>query len=250
MGRGEVGIMREAGSKKGRYTFTISPKIIKRAKSRVGPIPLSRWIEALIAGNLGQKKTGDGAIGNEGEILNEPAGSIEVIGAAILNVERELATVDQRRNFLYGKREELRHDLALIVDSRPEPKTPPALPKSALTNPGEKVGEVRVGERDWEIRKTALIEVIAAFTTGVPEGEWFKPSLIRPVISKFYRTEEKYVGYYLKFLSQNGFVEDNGKSAAGRRYRWFKRFKTTELTDEERQRKFEEDRRALQDVMG
>ena len=144
--------------------------------------------------------------------------------------------------------------MVLLTGNRVVPRAPAPPAESSGLDKGEKVGTVRIGAGDVTVFKKVRTAVLSAITTKMPSGEWFKPHLIHSAIAQFYPRSpskiNKYSSVYLIFLEQLKFLEHNKKNDSGSKYRWFPRYKDQTLTEEEVRRRIEEDRKALQDVMG
>jgi len=239
-----------------RYTFTLNPSVAEQARKVAGLVPLSRWLERLITDALREGKFGGEQVPEPHMEVVKMRSAVELISAAVLEAEEELTELDKKRVAVALRFKELKHDVVLLSGSPVAPATPakvaPAPPaESKLLDKGEKVGEVRVNGNVTYIYKNVRRAVLGAMTTSVPSGEWFVPSLIKPAVARFYGDRLTHtVQAYLMFLVQLKFVEYNGGSGRGAKYRWFPRFKETTMTEEEVKRRIEEDRKALQDVMG
>jgi hypothetical protein len=180
--------------------------------------------------------------------------AVDLLKKGIVQAEDELKELDKKRDELLRKIKELRHaSNMLLVGSAPAPDKAPAPASKKDADLGEKVGTVMVSGARFAIYKRVRTEVMSAMTTKVPKGEWFKPEIIYPSVTRFFKDityTRKYVRAYLMFMEKNGFVEHNKKGGHSSRYRWFPRFKDQTMTEEEVRKRIEEDRRALQDVMG
>lgn len=178
--------------------------------------------------------------------------------AAIVETEKELKEPDKKREAMTQRVKELKHDVMLLAGAHSAHDDPPA--RTALLKPvktrelldkGERVGEVEVYGYTVGIFKNVRTAILSTITTSVPSGEWFKPHIIHATLTRFY--DGRYTHYsraYLTFLENLKFVEHNKVLHSGSKYRWLPRFQDQTLTEEDVKRRIEEERKALQDVMG
>jgi hypothetical protein len=178
--------------------------------------------------------------------------TVEFIKTGIAESEKELKELDRKREALLTRIKEMKHDIILLGGSE-TPAAKPPKPSGKFADKGEKVGSVQ-GEKggDFPIYKNVRVLLLSEITGKIPANEWFKPGLVHSAIARFYPHSviNKYLRYYLKFLERLKFIEHNGKSGHSSRYRWTPKFQDKPLSEEEVKRRAEEDRKALQDVLG
>jgi hypothetical protein len=178
----------------------------------------------------------------------------DYIKAGIAETEKELTELDKRRTALVTRIQEMKHDILLLggaeIPAAQKPKKPTG--KYIGKDKGEQVDKVKTGWGVFPIYKNVRVMVLSEITGKIPSGEWFGPKSIRAALSGFY--QESMIGkqllIYLKFLERLKFVEHNGKKGQGSMYKWVPRFQDKPMTEEEVKRRVEEDRKALQDVLG
>lgn len=183
--------------------------------------------------------------------------AVDLIKDGIAEAENELKGLDKRRDELNLKIKELRRAVILLAGGAPAPTESPApSPAKGDRKLGEQVDIIKDSKgHSFAIYKGVRTAVLSAITSKTPQGEWFKPEVIYPAIAQFYKGHpQKRISQlsraYMMFLEKLKFVEYNGRRARGSRYRWFPRFRDQKMTEEEVRKRIEEDRKALQDVMG
>ena len=182
--------------------------------------------------------------------------TIDYIKAGIAETEKELADLDKRREALVTRIKEMKHDILLLGGAEIPAGQVAAAKKTRSKNDGkdkgEQVGTVKTGWGVFPVYKNPRVMLLSEITGKVPAGEWFGPGKVRNALSGFYRESllGKQMLIYLKFLEQLKFVEHNGRKGQGSKYKWMPRFQDKPMSEEEVKRRVEEDRKALQDVLG
>jgi hypothetical protein len=178
----------------------------------------------------------------------------DYIKAGIAETEKELTELDKRRTALVTRIQEMKHDILLLggaeIPAAHAPKKPKE--KGDCKDKGEQVGTVKTEWGVFPIFKNVRVMLLSEITGKVPAGEWFGPRKVRSALSAFYpaSTLDKYMRLYLQFLEQLKFIEHNKKKGSGSKYKWTPRFQDKPMSEEEVKRRVEEDRKALQDVLG
>jgi len=184
--------------------------------------------------------------------------TVELIKEGIAGAEKELKEIDKKRDAVVVRIKELRHDMVLLSSGgQAEAQAPPATrgkaaPKGALKDKGEQAGTVKTKWGDYPIFKNVRVLLLSEITSKIPAGEWFRPGAVRSAAAAFYpaSTTDHAVRLYLKFLEQLKFVEHNKGVGRGSKYKWQPQFQNQPMTEEEVKKRIEEDRKALQDVLG
>lgn len=180
----------------------------------------------------------------------------DYIKAGIAETEKELADLDKRRTALVTRIKEMKHDILLLGGAEIPAGQVAAAKKTRSKNDGkdkgEQVGTVKTEWGVFPIFKNVRVMLLSEITGKVPAGEWFGPRKVRSALSAFYpaSTLDKYMRLYLQFLEQLKFIEHNKKKGSGSKYKWTPRFQDKPMSEEEVKRRVEEDRKALQDVLG
>jgi len=178
----------------------------------------------------------------------------DYIKAGIAETEKELTELDKRRTALVTRIQEMKHDILLLGGAEIPAARAPKKPKEKgdCKDKGEQVGTVKTEWGVFPIFKNVRVMLLSEITGKVPAGEWFGPRKVRSALSAFYpaSTLDKYMRLYLQFLEQLKFIEHNKKKGSGSKYKWTPRFQDKPMSEEEVKRRVEEDRKALQDVLG